>query len=109
MKYKIIILNIALIFAMSVFSVLPVKAVDELSQTGANTRQKSELSHVLKKFAISMGLVGGSCLILYIALNTYKRFKDQENNTETYLVDVTKDLTTPETIDEATKFFIEKF
>ena len=83
---------------LGVFSILPVCA-----------EQSQELKHVLAKFAIAMSVVGGSCLVLYLGLRTYKRFKDKEDNTQISYIDVNKNLYTPETIDEATKLFIEKF
>ncbi len=99
-----------ILIIMCAFSFLPVKAVTEETQTVQTQQTKSEIKHVLKKFAFAMALVGGSCLILYFALRTYKRFKEQEilDDTSSY-VDVTKNLTTPDTIEDATKFFIEKF
>lgn len=110
MKLQKQIICAGIFLTVSLFNILPVLAVDNAVESDANPRQKSELVHVLKKFATSMGLVVGSCAILYFALRTYKRFKEQETGEEeTYLVDVTKDLTTPETIEDATKFFIEKF
>lgn len=110
MKLQKQIICAGIFLTVSLFNILPVLAVDNAVESGATPRQKSELVHVLKKFATSMGLVVGSCAILYFALRTYKRFKEQETGEEeTYLVDVTKDLTTPETIEDATKFFIEKF
>lgn len=68
----------------------------------------NELKHVLKKFLVAMALVGGSCLVLYFILSTYKRLKTAQQD-EPVNIDVSKNLTTPDTIDEATRLFIEKF
>ena len=69
---------------------------------------KSEIKHVLGKFLKTMLLVLGSCIIIYFALLGYKKFKSPTslNNND---VDVKKNLNSPKTIEEATKFFIEKF
>lgn len=70
--------------------------------------RNNELKHVLKKFLVAMAMVGGSCLALYFILSTYKRVKSQ-NQPEPQSIDVSKNLTTPDNIEEATKLFIEKF
>ncbi len=103
------ILTAAAVIILGLFSIMPVCADTAVPQSPQNVQTKSELKHVLKKFVFAMSLVGGSCLILYFALRTYKRLKEQEDTTDTYIVDVTKDLTTPDNIDDATKLFIEKF
>ena len=97
---------------ISIAGIMPaICAVDTVDTVDAlnNSKPKSEIKHVLKKFAVSMSLVGGCCIILYFALKTYKRFKEKEETVETCHIDVSKDLATPETIDSATKLFIEKF
>lgn len=70
--------------------------------------KKNEAGSVLKKFFISMCWVGGSCLVIFLILLAYKRLKTAKlvNSAE---IDITKNLNSPETIEEATKFFIEKF
>ena len=103
-------LFVCLVFlVLGVFSILPVCAEQSQPTANENSGSKSELKHVLAKFAIAMSVVGGSCLVLYLGLRTYKRFKDKEDNTQISYIDVNKNLYTPETIDEATKLFIEKF
>ena len=94
---------------ISIAGIMPaICAVDTVDALN-NSKPKSEIKHVLKKFAVSMSLVGGCCIILYFALKTYKRFKEKEETVETCHIDVSKDLATPETIDSATRLFIEKF
>ena len=69
---------------------------------------KSELKHVLGKFLKTMLLVIGSCIAIFILLLGYKRLKAPKaiNHSD---IDVRKNLNSPETIEEATRFFIEKF
>ena len=94
---------------VAIFSSIPMNIAFAQPQTQQKSSTKSELKHILKKFAISMSLVGGSGIILYYALRTYKRFKEQEEINEPCPIDVDKSLTTPETVEDATKLFIEKF
>lgn len=107
LKNKFIALLIAAVIA--IFGNMPANLAFAVSQDQQPVAAKSELKHVLKKFALSMSLVGGSCLVLYFALKTYKRFKEEEEAGQPYPVDTEKCLNTPETIEEATKLFIEKF
>lgn len=69
---------------------------------------KSELKHVLGKFLKTMLLVIGSCIAIVLLLLGYKRLKAPKtiNHSD---IDVHKNLNSPETIEEATRFFIEKF
>lgn len=86
-------------------------AAQEVSQKANNTEKQhknNELKHVLKKFIIAMALVGGSCTVLYFVLNAYKRIVSVQT-IEHKEIDVSKNLTTPETTEDATKLFIEKF
>lgn len=69
---------------------------------------KSEIKHVLGKFFKTMLLVIGSCIAIFILLLGYKKLKAPKNITQSD-IDIHKNLNSPETIEEATKFFIEKF
>lgn len=89
-------------------SVNSVPVVENKTNETKKPYKSNELKHVLKKFLIAMALVGGSCAVLYFVLSAYKRIS-VANDTEREEIDVSKNLTTPETIDDATKFFIEKF
>ena len=68
----------------------------------------SEIKHVLSKFLKTMLLVLGSCIIIYLVLLGYKRLKSPKALNISN-IDIQKNLNSPETIEEATKFFIEKF
>lgn len=69
---------------------------------------KNEAKNVLSRFTKSMLLVAGSCLAIYLVLLGYKRLKGAKL-INTQQVEISKNLTSPETIEEATKLFIEKF
>lgn len=69
---------------------------------------KSEIKHVLGKFLKTMLLVIGSCIAIFILLLGYKKLKTPKTLNQNN-IDVHKNLNSPETIEEATKFFIEKF
>lgn len=123
MKIKSKIIHILAISVILLSTITPcciadaVENVDSVTQpisTATNVEttkpyKTNELRHVFKKFLVSMGLVGASCLVLYILLNMYKKFHSTQDKTPQETIDVAKNLTTPDTIDEATKFFIEKF
>lgn len=70
--------------------------------------KKDEAGNVLKKFLISMCWVGGSCLAIFLILLAYKKLKSAKL-VSTAERDISKNLNSPETIEDATKFFIEKF
>ena len=55
-----------------------------------------------------MLLVLGSCIIIYLVLLGYKRLNNPKALNISN-IDIQKNLNSPETIEEATKFFIEKF
>lgn len=70
--------------------------------------KKSETKQVLKKFLKTMGLVAGSCGVIFAILLVYRRF----SSAKIVQVSETKietNLNSPETVEEATKFVIEKF
>lgn len=73
-----------------------------------NKKEKSESQNVLVKFFITMLWVAGSCGAIFLALLAYKKlsgasFVDPKHR------EIAKNLNSPETIDDAAKFFIEKF
>lgn len=105
---KIRLFALILTLTMAFIGLEPTYAISA-SDIQQSVKSKSEIKHVLKKFAIAMAAVGGSGIILYLALRTYKRFREKEENIETCCIDIKKDLSTPETIEDATKLFIEKF
>lgn len=71
--------------------------------------KKSEAKNVLSKFMHSMLLVGGSCVVIFLLLLAYRRFKNNKVVNPNIIVDIEKNLNTPETVEEATRFIIEKF
>ncbi len=81
---------------------------DTIQSQTVEPDHKREIKHVLGKFLKTMLLVIGSCLAIFLLLLGYKKIKSPkviiQNN-----IDIQKNLNSPETIDEATKFFIEKF
>lgn len=70
--------------------------------------KKNEASHVFWKFLQSMLWVAGSCGAIYIVLLAYKRFK-KTNFVNPRDIQIEKNLNSPETVEEATRFVIEKF
>lgn len=71
-------------------------------------KTKNEKKQVMSKFIHSMLLVFGSCLAISFLLLLYKKLS-QPKIVPTRDIDISKDLNTPQTIEDATKFFIEKF
>lgn len=73
-----------------------------------NVEKKTEAKNVFGKFLTSMLWVGGSCFVIFFLLFAYKRLKNAPviNPLQT---EIEKNLNTPDTVEEATKFVIEKF
>ena len=69
---------------------------------------RNEAKNVLTKFLITMLWVGGSCLVIFLILYAYKNLK-KSNIVNHGQIDIAKNLNSPESIEDATKFFIEKF
>ena len=107
--FKRILFTIIVLCILVIGGIMPMQASFAAGDILGDINTHTELKHVVKKFAIAMSVVGCSCLILYLSLKTYKRMKEKEDNTQIVSIDVKKHLSTPETIDEATKLFIEKF
>ena len=108
---------ICLTGVMSAYAEAPVSSTDGASadkQTKpaitkkSDEKQKSEASHVLSKFLVSMLWVAGSCVAIFLLLLAYKRFKTGAVK-KIVAVDISKNLNSPDTVEEATKLFIEKF
>ena len=76
---------------------------NKISQT-----KRHEIKILLKKFGVSMSWVAGSCVVIFLMLLSYKRLKNSQQKI-VINQDISKNLNSPETLDEATKFFIEKF
>ena len=70
--------------------------------------RKSEIKHVIKKFAVSMSWVFLSIIVILAVLLVYKKLGNTRN-IKTNKEDISKNLNSPETVEEATRFFIEKF
>lgn len=81
---------------------------DYFLQPREHASKKVELKNVLKKFGKAMALVGVSGIGLFVVLSVFRRCSTRRNN-NTSSIELDKTLTSPETIDEATKFVIEKF
>ena len=97
------------IFLLLPLSCLPVQAFPGKTLIPKTKIEKStEIKRVFAKFLKAMLLVGGSGVILFIVLYTYKRIKRNPNRGHS-IDNIEKNLNTPETVDEATKFVIEKF
>ncbi len=88
----------------SVQNVANIPIVSKTLKLSGNTEAKI----VLKKFLKSMFLVAGSCAAIFLLLLLYKRTR-KTNQSSKQPVDISKNLNSPESIDAATKFFIEKF
>ena len=87
---------------VSVF--LSIFLVSKTLKLSGNTEAKI----VLKKFLKSMLLVAGSCAAIFLLLLLYRKTR-KNNRAAKQPVDISKNLNSPESIDAATKFFIEKF
>lgn len=81
---------------------------DENISSKAVTKRHKEAKHVFAKFLHTLLLVGGSCIVIYILLGLYKKYSSRKKQILRN-IDVTKDLESPETIEDAIKLFIEKF
>lgn len=69
---------------------------------------KSEFKSVIKKFALSMSWVLLSIIVIWGILLAYKKLGSNKL-VKTQKEDISKNLNSPETVEEATRFFIEKF
>lgn len=81
---------------------------DYFLQPRPHTSKKAELKKVLKKFGKAMALVGVSGVGLFVVLSVFRRC-NRNKKSSIATIELEKTLTSPETIDEATKFVIEKF
>lgn len=85
-------------------------AADAQPKTSSLMPNKKEKKHVLNKFMLSMMWVCGSCVVILGSLLLYKRFKtgreDEKTGNEP---DISQNLISPVTIDEAAEFVIKKF
>lgn len=86
----------------------PSAAIIQVVSKTLKLSSNSERDTVLKKFLKSMLLVAGSCTAIFLLLILYKRTR-KTNQSSKQPVDISKNLNSPESIDAATKFFIEKF
>ncbi len=78
------------------------------TNTQSSVKPQKEVKNVLGKFLHVMLLVGGSALLIFLVLLMYKKSTASKQQTKRN-IEIKKDLYSPETIAEATKFFIEKF
>jgi len=118
-KFMKCFLSVSLFFILSlpVFStnievqVVPdVAKVEQVKIPNVETKpyKSNEIRHVFSKFLKSMMLVAGSCFVIFLILALFKNSKSTKNSPKRN-IDIQKDLNSPETIDAAVKFFIEKF
>ena len=92
-----------------------VSAVDAVSKVEVVQNKsllpgQKEKKHVLNKFFVTMLWVCGSCFVIFSGLLLYKRFKDKR--WEEHLSpepDISQNLNSPDTLDEAAEFVIKKF
>ena len=112
MKIKSILCSTILIIVMFVSGLLPCCAIGtnntDTLKPKTKIEKKTETKNVLKKFLKAMVLVCGSSIVIVLLLIAYKRFKNSSIVNPHY-VDIEKNLNTPETVEDATKFVIEKF
>ncbi len=115
MKRKLISFLIFLTAAFIYMMPLCLAAEDTSGVLKLRSRQESALSHkksegknVLSKFLVSMLWVAGSCAAIFLILLAYKRIKGTSFG-QTRQIEVSKNLNSPETVDDAVKLFIEKF
>lgn len=85
-----------------------VSVVEENIVVNSDTKNKDEIKHVANKFGHTMLLVLGASLTIILLLMIYKRITSPKTVTKRQ-TDIAKDLESPETIEDATRFFIEKF
>ena len=81
---------------------------DNFLQPRQHISKKAELKKVLKKFGKAMALVCVSGVGLFVILSVFRGLSSRQRNSSSNL-ELDKVLTSPETIEEATKFVIEKF
>lgn len=108
-KFVLVLLSIFLMFGAatpcySSPSGVLIKAVSKSLKLSDNTEGET----VLKKFLKSMLFVAGSGTAIFLLLLLYRRTR-KINHVKQSPPDISKNLNSPETIDAATKFFIEKF
>lgn len=70
----------------------------------------AEKKQVFNKFLVSMLWVFGSCFLIIACLLLYKKIASK-NNDEVVMIepDISQNLTSPDTVDEAAEFVIKKF
>ncbi len=112
MKSKSILCTIIIAVTIFVSNLIPCYAIStntaDTLKPKTKIEKKTEAKNVLKKFFKSMLLVCGSSIVIVLLLIAYKRFKNSSIANPHY-VDIEKNLNTPETVEDATKFVIEKF
>ena len=79
-----------------------------VEKTNTSLKPRNEGKNVLKRFFITMLWVGGSCIAIFLILLAYKKLNSTKLG-QTRQIDISKNLNSPDTTDEAIKFFIEKF
>lgn len=88
----------------------PVNSQTTVQNTKNSADQKpGEAKIVLGKFFITMLWVVGSCAVLFVILLLYKKRMGGMNMSVQRPVTKEQDLTSPSTVDEAVRLFIEKF
>ncbi len=111
-KFSSKLVKIFVSMLLGIFLVLPLSADLPVSASPlipkTKIEKKSELKKVFSKFLKAMVLVCGSGIVLFVLLYAYKRMKNKSTVSNS-VGDIEKNLNTPETIDDATKFVIEKF
>lgn len=90
--------------------IIPVEQItqEQSIQLKQTKKTHKEAKHVLGKFIHTLMLVGGSCIAIFVLLTIYQRFSNRQNK-PVHNIDISKDLESPETIEDAVKLFIEKF
>lgn len=100
------------VYAQNNTDTSPLKPRDKVESqnlpSNNKTEEKSEGKKVFTKFLISMFWVAGSCIAIFLILLAYKKLKGTKLG-QTKHIDISKNLNSPDTVDEAIKFFIEKF
>ena len=110
MKKKLLTVITAFIMALTVSmpcccAVEQPKAADTQPQI---VQKKHKEDRNEAKNVLTMLWVGGSCLVIFLILYAYKNLK-KSNIVNHGQIDIAKNLNSPESIEDATKFFIEKF
>ena len=70
---------------------------------------KQENKNVLGKFFVTMGWVAGSCVVIYLLLLAYKRRTAAKYAPNEQIQDMSLNLDSPQSIDDAVDFVIKKF